>query len=605
MFQAFSKKILLRLSFALLFCLLAGNFSLAQKADGFYRVEQRNGVWWFVAPDGKLFFSSGVNVVSPGQSRENYNPKNPEYAAFQHYPTTKDWVDETLERLRAWNFNTIGGWSSREIERRGAMPYTKVLHLGDSKLAPWGDLFSPQTAVKINETARREIGNLKNDRNLIGYFSDNELGWWDSTLFFYFLKQPAKNRTRMVLMKLLRAHYANDFARLRRDFDAGDTTNFAALERSSNLTLKADGRGAEVIDKFVFLLAQRYYKLAFEAIRRRDPNHLILGDRYPSWYSQSVARASIPFVDVVSTNYMADWTDGRISHFYLDTLHRLTNKPIIVTEYYMSATENRSGNKNSSAGFPVVRTQSERAVSFRNNLTAFAELPYVVGAHWFQYMDEPTNGRASDGENYNMGLVDINDRPYEELTETAKSLKPDELHAKASNIEKENGFIEIPKATDDADDGLRRWNKKASLVPAEAPTSGKFPFADFYAAWSKDNLYLTVYAIDFVEAQLYSGGSIPEQERMTWTIKLGAGAEEPLRIRFGAGEEPSFEGKNIEYKSWSDSTRSTLLVKIPATSVGKMNWQAGDQVRLQAKLTSHSRAATMQWNQTLKLGERQ
>jgi hypothetical protein len=34
-----------------------------------------------------------------------------------------------------------------------------------------------------------------------------------------------------------------------------------------------------------------------------------------------------------------------------------------------------------------------------------SEPPYVVGADWFQYYDEPTHGRA-DGENYNFGLVD-------------------------------------------------------------------------------------------------------------------------------------------------------------------------------------------------------
>ena len=37
-------------------------------------------------------------------------------------------------------------------------------------------------------------------------------------------------------------------------------------------------------------------------------------------------------------------------------------------------------------------------------------LPYVVGADWFQYYDEPPHGRKLDGEDYNFGLVDIHDR---------------------------------------------------------------------------------------------------------------------------------------------------------------------------------------------------
>ena len=47
----------------------------------------------------------------------------------------------------------------------------------------------------------------------------------------------------------------------------------------------------------------------------------------------------------------------------------------------------------------------------------FIRLPFVVGAHWFLYMDEPLCGRnLPDGERGNFGLVDVVDRPYVELT---------------------------------------------------------------------------------------------------------------------------------------------------------------------------------------------
>src|SRR5207249_9419856 len=90
-------------------------------------------------------------------------------------------------------------------------------------------------------------------------------------------------------------------------------------------------------------------------------------------------------------------------------------------EFYMTSVENRSGNRNSSSGFPVVATQRERAQGFRTTLETLLRIPFVIGADWFQYYDEPTFGR-DDGENYDMGLVDINDRPYQELTAAAASL---------------------------------------------------------------------------------------------------------------------------------------------------------------------------------------
>lgn len=580
-----------------LICILANVFCHARKAEGFFGVEQRKGVWWLITPGGEPFFSNGVNVVTEGQSRRFYDPQKPEYAAFRHYVSTDAWMDETLKRLKNWNFNTIGGWSNREIERRGEMPYTKVLHLSGNKLVPWGDVFSPEIAAIIDDNARREIGNLKNDRNLIGYFTDNELGWWDDSIFWYFLNQPVTNKTRQILIKLLREHYANDFAGLRRDFDTGRAQNFAALVQNAKMTLRPDGRGAEVIDKFIFLIAERYYKLVHDAIRRYDPNHLIMGDRYASWYSQSVAKAAAPYVDVISTNYMADWTDGNIAHFYLDSLHRLTNKPIIVTEYYMSAAENRSGNKNSSAGFPVVQTQAERAESFRLNLKSYAALPYVVGAHWFQYTDEPTFGR-SDGEDYNMGLVDINDKPYEELTAAAININTAEIHAQAKNSDQV--ATEIPKADKNTEAGLLHWNKKTSFVEPLAKVGEEFPFGDLYAVWDDKNLYLSVYALDYVEQRIYARNTIPESERMTWTVNSGI-VRNPVVIRFGAGREPNIEGAVLESKFWNTSTRSTVIIKVPASYAGRKNWRTGDRINLQAKLESHSRAETMRWNRQLVL----
>jgi agarase len=42
-----------------------------------------------------------------------------------------------------------------------------------------------------------------------------------------------------------------------------------------------------------------------------------------------------------------------------------------------------------------------------------------VGVHWFQYIDEPLTGRF-DGENYNIGFVDVTDTPYPELRDAAR-----------------------------------------------------------------------------------------------------------------------------------------------------------------------------------------
>ena len=52
--------------------------------------------------------------------------------------------------------------------------------------------------------------------------------------------------------------------------------------------------------------------------------------------------------------------------------------------------------------------------------------PGLIGTAYFQWSDQDLTGRASDGENYNCGLVDVTDRPckyqVEAMMETAKGL---------------------------------------------------------------------------------------------------------------------------------------------------------------------------------------
>ena len=168
-------------------------------------------------------------------------------------------------------------------------------------------------------------------------------------------------------------------------------------------------------------------------VRKYDSRALILGDRFPSFYYPEVVRAGARYVDAISFNLNPAWNDGSYPRFCLATLHALSAKPLIVGEFYMSARENRSGNKNNHGAYPVVSTQKERADGFRNTVRKFLQTPYIVGADWFQYYDEPTHGR-SDGENFNFGLVDIYDRPYEAITSAAASIEPSAVKQKAEHI---------------------------------------------------------------------------------------------------------------------------------------------------------------------------
>jgi len=178
----------------------------------------------------------------------------------------------------------------------------------------------------------------RDDPRLIGYYSDNEIGWWDAILFKATLEQAPTSGQRQRLIELLRETYRSDWSALLRDFEpAPDLRNWEELERHGILLLRPSGRGIQVTRRFLTILAERYYSLVHNLVRKYDRRALILGDRYPSFYYPEVVRVAARYVDVVSINLNASWNDGRSTRFMLETLHRLSGKPILVGEFYLAA----------------------------------------------------------------------------------------------------------------------------------------------------------------------------------------------------------------------------------------------------------------------------
>jgi len=70
-------------------------------------------------------------------------------------------------------------------------------------------------------------------------------------------------------------------------------------------------------------------------------------------------------------------------------------------------------------GLAQTVNQEERGVAYRYYVENAAANPCIIGTHWFQWMDQPATGR-NDGENYNIGFVDVTDRPYTGLINSAK-----------------------------------------------------------------------------------------------------------------------------------------------------------------------------------------
>jgi len=564
--------------------------------------------WWLVSPKDEPFFSLGVCMFNQGLDKSDYDPAKPSYAAFRHYDTPNAWADASLLRLKSWGFTTVGGWSDYDTlgrSREHDLWMTCVLNLGARSGAPWFDMWDEKVIRRIDELAEEAIAPLRGDPRLIGYFSDNELGWWNAILWKMTLEQPPSSGQRQRLIAMVRDVYGSDWDRLIKDFEPQKAASWKELDRGGMLWLRPGSNGIRTMRRFLGLVADRYYEVMSKSIHRFDPGALYLGDRYQSFYYPELPAASRRHVDVVSTNLNVSWNDGTFIHCYFDMLHKLSGRPVLVSEFYMAAEENESGNRNKVGGFPIVISQKDRAEALSNTLRALVQLPYVVGADWFQYYDEPTHGRALDGEDYNFGLVDIHDQPYAEVTAAFKSFNFSRLKSARAH-RGPNATAGVPPAPIAPMDefrsmtALKNWDRERGFVPPATQDA----VGDLYVCWSSNALYLGTLVVDIVEPDYYRDGNIPDVDRATWTIRVNNG--ESVTARIGAGKDAAISNPAARIKSLSGTyheVRCITVVELPAGQLGKQRLAPGDQIALESSFSTHGRANSIQWKGTFVLSD--
>ena len=386
--------------------------SLRFESSGFFQVVERDGLWWLVTPEGNAFLSKGVNHVSFSADNAPALGYSPYQRAVQaKYGSQEAWAKAVVERLGGWGFNTLGSWSVPSTFSRN-MPYTINLGLATRAGADWlkgavGDFFSTDFEQKMEAACRELCAPHAKDPWLLGYFTDNELRWgadWrgkESMLELY-LRLPEAAAGRKAALDFLKEKY-KDIAALNQAWG----TKVARWEDLNGHEQPAREDQAA----WQQAVAQRYFATCKSAIRKADPNHLILGCRFAGLAPDPVLLGLKGSVDVVSfNNYDQTAPVKTLRHIY-----ELTGRPIMLTEFSFKAKD--SGLPNTKGAGRAVATQRDRADAFTGYVHGLIDLPFMVGFHWFEHADEPKEGRF-DGENSNYGVVTIEDRPWDTLVQS-------------------------------------------------------------------------------------------------------------------------------------------------------------------------------------------
>ncbi len=440
-----------------------------EQATGFFRTVERDGKWWLVTPSGHLFLSLGVDVLllSDGptllEGRERMFTALPAegdplarhfgsvdrvlYGPIKHGRTFnfytsnlerkygRDYVDRwrsvSLDRLQAWGFNTIANWSDPALYALSRVPYTATIDLrGDyARVASgqdyWGkmhDPFDPKFAAAVDQSVRETVGRYRNDPWCIGYFIDNEISWGSAGtdrqhfgLVYGTLAGDASSPAKQAFVSQLKQHYRTA-ERLAESWGIPVSSWDALLAQPLAVEGPLEGRMREDFREFLSAFSSQYFRVVRDAQRRHDPNHLYLGCRFAFRTPEAVAAAG-EYCDVVSFNIYRSHVDPGEWGF-VDALH----KPCIIGEFHFGAVDRGMFH----TGLVSTPNQTARAEMYRDYIHSVVDNPSFVGCAWFQYFDEPVTGRTYDGENYNIGLVDVTDTPYPEMIAAAK-----EVHAEA------------------------------------------------------------------------------------------------------------------------------------------------------------------------------
>jgi hypothetical protein len=394
------------------YCKYGGYRDSKAKATGFFRVEQVDGRWWLIDPDGHRFLSvgaSGMGARSGGtrvQGRERYfsampppdlaptapgrggTPSNTRQVSFYAWNLFRrfgadwdvKWSELAARRMNSWGLNTGAGRTNKYWEEN-PKPYLMLIRDWQTGPAVMGvpDVDSKEFVQRVDEAAARQCEPRKNDPYLIGYYIGNEPPWpgRESDLVDLILAGP-DNPTKQGLRKFLQD---------------GDT---------------AERRHAWAIEEY-----EKYLRIVNAAVKKHDPNHLNLGIRLAN------SMTSQPSDDVIRMGRLFDVNSQNIYHYdptpILERAYRLAGRPILIGEFH-----NGFPGRGLAAGLVQVRDEKERGIAYQYYLEHAAASPAFVGASWFIFVDEPVTGR-SDGENYNIGFVDVTDRPYPGLVAGLKA----------------------------------------------------------------------------------------------------------------------------------------------------------------------------------------
>ena len=246
-----------------------------------------------------------------------------------------------------------------------------------------------ETFVK-NKCSKLEA--IKNDPNLLGHFSDNELAFQDNLIKKFASINDKRNPAYLFLKKWLNENNV-------------DSLNFTKVQS----------------EQFSAAVGNEYYKIVAVNLKKFDPNHMYIGSRIHAAVKDNTyfLNSMDKYVDIASINYYGFWN---LSEKHKKLFSTQLTKPYFITEFYTKGEDSKMGNI-TGAGW-LVKTQNDRGNHYQNFCLHLLKEANCVGWHWFKYQDNDPEDKLADPSNNdsNKGIVNTRYQAYNVLTDKMKQI---------------------------------------------------------------------------------------------------------------------------------------------------------------------------------------
>lgn len=360
---------------------------LKTDSTGYFHVQKIDGRWWLIDPDGY----AGINRAVTSFSEPTTVQYDYDLCSRAGFNAAGNFVASESQTKNAYNAYNYATWGYTRRYNFHQTYKSKRKNYYSDFTTPSGDyvyVLDPKFETFCNEAAESNMRPFVGERDLIGWFTDNEIPFNEDQLGYLITKLDSLDPSRAAARAWAAEHGITES-----DIRSG----------SSKVT-------DDIKKQFAGYLAERYFTIVQQAIRKVDPAHMILGSRLHGRprANKYVVAASHAYTDVTSVNFYDRYNPN--NQIALDTWTQ--DHPCLVTEFYTKDITVFSSEQ-SGAGW-YVPNQESRGYWYENTCLELLASKCYIGWQYFRYMD--------DSGGSNKGMVSLDKQEYTAMTALMREL---------------------------------------------------------------------------------------------------------------------------------------------------------------------------------------